>query len=316
MHRYIIRRVILNIPVLILVALVTFILMRMVPGDAVTQMLEETGNYSQDKLDKIRQELGLADPVPIQFVNWIGGIARGDWGDSFWTGESSWSRFWRGATITFQLSLMAFGFSIIIGIPIGIFSAIRQDTIPDYIGRLIAIAGISMPDFWLGTMAVLFPAIWWQYQAPVGYMEFWVDPWANFQQFIIPAVIMGFRGAAGDMRLTRSQMLEVLRQDYIRTARSKGLAERTIIFRHALRNAIIPVVTLWGGNLARILGGTIIMEQLFTLPGVGNLTFSAILLRDYAQVQTNVMILAFFVVFGNLITDISYAFIDPRIRYT
>jgi peptide/nickel transport system permease protein len=210
---------------------------------------------------------------------------------------------------------MAFVFSILIGIPIGIISAIKQDTIADYAGRITAIGGISMPDFWLGTMVLVFPAIWWGYQPPIGYHSPLEDPWGNFQQFIIPALVVGFRGAASDMRLTRSQMLEVLRQDYIRTARAKGLTERMVILRHALRNAIIPVLTLWGSSIARILGGTVIIEQIFTLPGVGLLTFSSITLRDYTQIQTNVLILAFFILFGNLLTDISYGVVDPRIRY-
>lgn len=307
----------MNIPVLILVAVATFGLIRLVPGDVLMNMIAETGNYSQEKLDQIRAELGLADPIYVQFGKWVWRlVTKFDWGNSLWTGRPTWSEFWNAAKVTVELALIAFVLSIIIGIPIGILSAIKQDTIPDYIGRLVAIAGISMPDFWLGTMAVVFPAIWWGYQAPLGYRPLWEDPWANLQQFLIPGVIMGFRGAAGDMRLTRSQMLEVLRSDYIRTARAKGLAERTVIFRHALRNAIIPVVTLWGGSLARILSGTVIMESLFTIPGVGQLTFSSIQLRDYTQIQTNVMILAFCIVTGNLITDISYAFIDPRIRYS
>lgn len=321
MQRYIIRRVLLNIPVLLLVIVGTFALIRVARGDVITAMLQEAEGaggataMQREAIQQLRRELGIGDPVHIQFVKWAAGLVRGDFGRSLWTGEPTWDRFWRAAKITFELSFIALVLNILIGVPIGVLSALKQDTLADYIGRLIAIAGISIPDFWLGIMALTFPAIWWGYQAPIGYREIWVDPWGNLQQFVIPAAILGFRGAADDMRLSRSQMLEVLRQDYIRTARAKGLSERTVIFRHALRNAIIPVVTLWGGNLARILAGTVVIEQIFTLPGVGSLTLNAISLRDYTQIQTNVMILAVFVVFGNLLTDITYAFIDPRIRY-
>lgn len=318
MHRYVVRRVLLNIPVLLLVAIGTFVLLRLMPGDAVLVMLQEQrgiGVAAQESIQRFREELGLGEPVHIQFIKWIGGLLRGDFGRSLWSGEPTWNEFWRAAKVTIELSLIAFILNVLIGVPIGVFSAIKQDTLADYVGRLIAVAGISMPDFWLGTMALVFPAIWWGYQAPVGMKDIWVDPWSNLQQFIIPGVVLGFRGAANDMRLTRSQMLEVLRADYIRTARAKGLTEQTVIVRHALRNAIIPVVTLWGSSIARILGGTVVIEQIFTLPGVGLLTLTALQQRDYTQVQTNILILAFILVFANLLTDLTYAWIDPRIRY-
>ena len=316
MQRYIIRRAFLNIPVIILVMIFIFGLLRLQPGDVLLASIGETGNYSPEQLELFRRELGLSDPIHIQFVNWVGGVVRGDFGNSLWTGQPTWDRFWSAVGVSIELTIIAFFLGILIGIPIGILSATRQDTPIDYVGRLIAVIGIATPNFWIGTMAVAFPAIWWGYQAPLGQKGLFEDPMVNLQQYIVPGIILGFDGAAAQMRLCRSQMLEVLRQDYIRTARAKGLAERTVVYRHALRNAVIPLITLWGAQLSGILGGSVIMEQLFSLPGVGQLTLSSFQLRDYTQIQTNVGIVTILLVFVILATDITYAFVDPRIRYS
>jgi len=315
-QRYIIRRAFLNIPVIILVMIFIFGLLRLQPGDVLLASIGETGNYSPEQLELFRRELGLSDPIHIQFVNWVGGVVRGDFGNSLWTGQPTWDRFWSAVGVSIELTIIAFFLGILIGIPIGILSATRQDTPIDYVGRLIAVIGIATPNFWIGTMAVAFPAIWWGYQAPLGQKGLFEDPMVNLQQYIVPGIILGFDGAAAQMRLCRSQMLEVLRQDYIRTARAKGLAERTVVYRHALRNAVIPLITLWGAQLGGILGGSVIMEQLFSLPGVGQLTLSSFQLRDYTQIQTNVGIVTILLVFVILATDITYAFVDPRIRYS
>lgn len=316
MQRYIVRRAFLNIPVIIIVVIFVFGLLRLQPGDVLLASIEETGNYSAEQLELFRKELGLADPIHIQFVNWVSGIVRGDFGNSLWTGQPTWDRFWSAVGVSIELTLIAFLLGILIGIPVGILSATNQDTAIDYVGRLIAVIGIATPNFWIGTMAVAFPAIWWGYQAPLGQKSILEDPVVNLQQYLVPGIILGFDGAAAQMRLCRSQMLEVLRQDYIRTARAKGLAERTVVYRHALRNAVIPLITLWGGQLSGILGGSVIMEQLFSLPGVGQLTLSSFQLRDYTQIQTNVGIVTVLLVFVILATDITYAFVDPRIRYS
>jgi peptide/nickel transport system permease protein len=315
MQRYIIRRALLNIPVILIVLIFVFGLLRLQPGDVLLASIEETGNYSKEQLDQFRKELGLADPIHIQFVKWTGGVLRGDFGNSLWTGQPTWTRFWSAVGVSIELTIIALLLGVMIGIPIGILSAIHQDTLLDYVGRLIAIIGIATPSFWVGTMAVAFPAIWWGYQAPLGQKSIFDDPLVNLQQYLVPGIILGFDGAAGQMRLCRSQMLEVLRQDYIRTARAKGLGERAVIYKHALKNAIIPLVTLWGGSIAGILGGSVIMEQLFSLPGVGQLTLTSFQLRDYTQIQTNILIITILLVFVILATDISYAFVDPRIRY-
>lgn len=315
MHVYIARRLLLSIPVLFTVTVLTFLMLRLVPGDVTLTRIAEGGIYSPEKLEAIREELGLNEPLPVQFGNWLGGVVRGDFGRSLQTDRPTISTFASAARITVELGVLAIILGLIIALPIGILSAVKQDTLPDYVGRIIATAGISVPDFWLGTVAVIFLALWFHYQAPIGYRSPFSEPWANFQQFVFPALILGFRNSAVAMRLTRTTMLEVLRQDYIRTAHAKGLSGQVVIVRHALKNALIPVVTVIGTQLSFILGGTVIMESLFNLPGVGQLTFNSILQRDYTQVQTNMLLLGSVVVFGNLLTDLSYAWLDPRIRY-
>jgi peptide/nickel transport system permease protein len=315
MHVYVARRLLLTIPVLLAVALLTFILLRLVPGDVTMTRIAEGGIYNPEQLEALRKELGLSDPLPVQFANWIGGLARGDFGRSLQTQRDTFSTFMSASRITLQLGALSIVIGLVIALPIGILSAVKQDTPADYIGRLIATAGISVPDFWLGTITVIFLGLWFQYQAPLGYHSPFSDPWANLQQFFFPALILGFRNSAVTMRLVRTTMLEVLRQDYIRTARAKGLSSRVLIGRHALKNAMIPVVTVLGTQLSFILGGTVILESLFNLSGVGQLTFNAILQRDYTQVQTNMLLLGVVVVLGNLLTDLSYAWLDPRIRY-
>jgi peptide/nickel transport system permease protein len=315
MQVYIARRLLLTVPVLFTVAVLTFVLLRLVPGDVTLTRIAEGGIYSPEQLQAMRKELGLTDPLHVQFIRWAGHLARGDFGRSLQTQRDTLATFVRAARITLELGLLAILLGLLIAVPVGILSAVRQDTPADYVGRLIATAGISVPDFWLGTMTVIFLGLWFHYQAPLGYRSPFTEPWANAQQFFFPALILGFRSSAVTMRLLRTTMLEVLRQDYIRTARAKGLNSRATIGRHALKNALIPVVTVVGTQLSFILGGTVIMESLFNLPGVGQLTFSAILQRDYTQVQTNMLLLGTTVVLGNLLTDLSYAWLDPRIRY-
>ena len=206
-------------------------------------------------------------------------------------------------------------FGLLIAIPVGVLSATRQDKLSDYIGRLVAISGLSFPDFWLGTLIITFAAIWFGWIPPLGYTSAWESPWRNIQQFLLPAAVLGLRLSAATMRMTRSTLLEVLREDYVRTAWAKGLGERLIIYKHALKNALIPVVTIVGGQLGTLLAGTVIVETIFALPGMGRLTVEAILFRDYPVVQTNVMLVAAILVALNLIVDLTYAWLDPRIHY-
>jgi len=281
----------------------------------VLQMIGESGLARDRDIALIKQQLGLDRPFHEQYVTWMSGMLRGDMGLSLWTGKPARDELFRRIPVSAELGALALLIALVIAIPIGIVSATRQDTASDYVGRLIAISGLSMPDFWIATLAITFLAIWFQWIPRIGFVGLFDDPLLNLQQLIIPASIMGFRLSAVTMRMVRSTMLEVLRQDYIRTAWSKGLRERAVIYRHALKNALIPVITIVGTQVERLLAGAIIIETIFVLPGVGRLTLESIQQRDYTQLQGNVMFIAVVMVSVNLIVDISYAWFDPRIRY-
>jgi len=217
--------------------------------------------------------------------------------------------------VTLELATLALILGLLIAIPVGVLSATRQDQPADYVGRVVAVSGLSMPDFWLGTLVITFAAIWFRWMPPIGYVSLWDDPWRNLQQFLLPAAVLGFRLSAATMRMTRSTVLEVLREDYVRTAWAKGLGGRMVVYKHALKNALIPVVTIVGGQLGTLLAGTVVVETIFALPGMGRLTVEAILFRDYPVVQTNIMLVAGVLVTLNLLVDLTYAWLDPRIRY-
>src|SRR5207244_2093823 len=217
--------------------------------------------------------------------------------------------------VTLELAALAIILGLIIAIPVGVLSATRQDSASDYVGRVVAVSGLSIPDFWLATLVITFAAIWFHWIPPIGYVSLWESPWRNLQQFLLPAAILGFRLSAATMRMTRSTVLEVLREDYVRTAWAKGLAGRIVVYKHALKNALIPVVTIIGGQLGVLLGGTVVVEPAFALAGMGGLTREAILYRDYPVVQTNLILVAGTLVTLNLLVDLTYAWLDPRIRY-
>ena len=217
--------------------------------------------------------------------------------------------------VTLELATLAMVLGLVIAVPIGVLSATRQDKASDYVGRVVAISGLSLPDFWLGTLVITFAAIWFHWIPPIGYTSLWESPWRNLQQFLLPAAVLGFRLSAATMRMTRSTVLEVLREDYVRTAWAKGLGGRVVVYKHALKNALIPVVTIVGGQLGTLLAGTVVVETIFALPGMGRLTVEAILFRDYPVVQTNVMLVALTLVTLNLVVDLTYAWLDPRIHY-
>lgn len=315
MREYIIRRVLMNIPVIWLVSLMVFSLIRLVPGDVVMMLIGESAIVAKEDMDELRHQLGLDKPYGVAYVEWIGGVVRGDLGKSLYHGRDVMKEILQKIPISAELAVLAILLALFIAIPMGVITAARQDTPIDYGARSFVILGLSLPDFWLGTMAVVFPAIWWHVAPPLSYQRLWVDPLANLQQMLVPAAILGVHLSASTMRLTRSQMLEVLRQDYIRTAWAKGLRERVVIYRHALKNAMIPVITIFGTQLSRLLGGTLIMEILFNLPGMGRFMYEGILQRDYPVVQGGVLFIAFVMVSMNLIVDITYAWFDPRIRY-
>jgi peptide/nickel transport system permease protein len=315
MQRYILRRLLLAVPVMVLVALFAFGVMRLVPGDALMLMLAETGNISAEKVQQIRAEMGLDRPFIPQFLSWLGGVVRGDFGTSIWTGQPALTEIARSLPLTLEMAAMASVISLLVGLPVGIISAARRNRPIDYVGRLVASVGLSVPEFALGILLILSLSLWVGWLPPPAYIPLWQNPVANLKQLILPALVLGFALAAAGMRMTRSAMLEVLRDDYIRTARAKGLSERTVVLKHALKNAFIPVITIVGIQLRRLLGSTVVVETVFSLPGLGRLTIDAMLNRDFVQLQSNLLIMALLVVLINLAVDVSYAWFNPRIRF-
>lgn len=317
MQQYILRRLLLAVPVLLGLSLAIFGSIRLVPGDVIVSMTADAGNVPEAQKEELRQQLGLDEPFVTQYVGWLGGMLRGDFGTSLWRGTPVIQELRRTLPITLELATLALAIAIVVAIPIGVISAARQDTWMDYVGRLFSIGALSMPDFWLGTMAMLYLSLWFGWIPPIGegFRSLFEDPSINLQLIFLPALILGIRLSAGAMRMTRSAMLEVLREDYIRTAWSKGLRERSVVMRHALRNGMIPVITIFGAQLGFLLGGSVVMETLFGLPGMGRLTLEAVRLRDYPVVQANVMVIGTIVVLLNLLVDVTYGWLDPRIRY-
>jgi len=319
MRDYIIRRLLLMIPTMLLITIIVFLMVRFIPGDVVELMVmehaqQQAGQVELD-VDAMRAMLGLDQPIYIQYGDWMSDVVRGNLGESLWTGRALKDMLVERLPVTFELGILAFLIAQLIAFPVGIYSAMRQDTAGDYLGRSAAIMGLSAPGFWLATMVMVFPAIWWGWSPPVCYIPFLDDPITNLKQFIIPAVLLGAAMSAITMRMLRTTLLEVLRQDYIRTAWSKGLKERVVVMRHALKNSLIPVVTIVSGQIPIMIGGTVIFEQIFSLPGIGRLFFDAIVTRDYTIVSGLNLVLAGVGLFIILATDLSYAYLDPRVRY-
>jgi peptide/nickel transport system permease protein len=290
----------------------------MVPGDILDLMLTENDFGSGDPKTRadLQVALGIDKPIYVQYGVWITGIVtRFDFGNSLWQNTPVIDDIVERLPTTFELGLLSLIIALIVAIPIGIYSAVRQETLWDYVGRTVSILGLAVPSFWLGTMVVLLPAIWWGWSPPVEMVPFFEDPVGNLQVFIIPSMILGFSLSAVTMRMTRTMMLEVLRQDYVRTAWAKGLKERVVVMRHALKNALIPVVTLIGLLVPILIGGTVIIEQIFILPGMGQLLLDAVSSRDYPIITGVFLIIGIAVVFINLAIDICYGFLDPKVRY-
>jgi peptide/nickel transport system permease protein len=312
--RYIVRRVALAIPTLFLVSIIVFALMRFMPGDVATRMVE--GHAYAPTLQALRHDLGLDRPVHVQYFDWIGGIVlRGDFGHSYWTRQPIIDEFARRFPVTLELAGLTILVSVVLGVAIGIVSAVRQDTASDYVGRFLAILALSVPYFGLAVLVVVLPSIYFKWTPVWTYVPFTTDPLENLKIMLVPALVFGVTRAGPIMRIMRSALLDVLRQDYIRTAWSKGLGERTIILRHALKNAMIPVISLIGLQIPLYIGGSVIIEAIFRLPGVGLFFFEALSRLDYPVVQSVNLIIAAMVVGLNLLIDLSYAFLDPRIRY-
>jgi peptide/nickel transport system permease protein len=313
LRRYFATRLLVAIPSLLIATMIVFTLPRLIPGDVVQLMLEEKA-YAKD-IEELREKLGLNRPIYVQYFEWVGRVLQGDLGESLWTRRPVAEEIGRRLPITLELALFASLVAVAISIPIGVISATRQDTLRDYLARSAAILGLSMPGFWLATLVIVLPAIWWGWRPVSGFVEFARDPIGHVTQLLLPAVILGIASAAALMRLTRGMLLEVLRQDYVRTAWAKGLRERVIVLKHSLRNAVIPVVTVLGIQIAQIIGGTVIIEQIFGIPGMSRFLFDAINQRDYPVIQGVNLIVVSFVVLMNLTVDALYAVLDPRIRY-
>ena len=316
MRAYIIRRFLLIIPTLFILSILVFLSVRFIPGDIIDAMVarsEFTGTVDREALER---RLGLDLPVWVQYGRWTGNIFRhGTLGESLMGRGAVEEKIIGRLPVTIELGVMAIVIGLLIALPVGIYSAIRQDTAADYAGRSIAIIGLATPNFWLALMVMLFPAIWWGWSPPVLWVPFTEDPLGNLAVLLIPSLILGTASAAATMRMTRTMMLEVLRQDYIRTAWSKGLRERVVVIRHTIKNALIPVVTLIGLQLPILVGGSVIMENIFNLPGLGRLMVLALEERDYPVVSGINLFFATGVVLFNLLIDLLYSYLDPRVRY-
>ena len=317
MRGYIIRRLLLVIPTLFILSLIVFFSVRFIPGDTIDAMLGTVDFSAEVDRAALERMLGLDVPAHVQYVRWLGDILlHASLGNSLVGNRDAVAQTIAGRLpVTIQLGLMSIVIGVVIAVPVGIYSAIRQDTAADYAGRSVAIVGLATPNFWLAMMVMLYPAIWWGWAPPMELIRFMEDPAGSLGVFIIPSLILGTYLAAATMRITRTMMLEVLRQDYIRTAWSKGLKERMVVMRHAVANALIPIVTLVGLQLPILVGGSVIMENIFNLPGLGRLMLSALTDRDYPLVSGINLFFGTAVVAINLMIDLLYGYLDPRVRY-
>ena len=317
MWTYLAKRLLLIVPTLLGVASLVFVIMRVIPGDVALLILggDQAGHIDRAQLTAMHRQLGLDQPWLVQYGTWLWGLLRFDFGTSLWTGQSVVEELLIRLPLSLELAFLATGVSVLIAIPLGMLAAARQDTWVDYVVRVISIGGLAIPSFWVGILVILLLVIYFGWGPPLEFTPPWVDPWANFQQMVWPVLTVGYRYAAVTTRMTRSTVLEVLREDYIRTAWAKGLAERAIVIRHALKNAMLPVITLIGTEFAFLIGGLVVTETVFTLNGVGRFVVDAVAHRDYPVVQALVFVIAFGFVIVNLLIDLTYAWFDPRIRY-
>jgi peptide/nickel transport system permease protein len=314
--KYLIKRFLLMLPTLFGVALVTFVLIRVIPGDVVELRYSgDSGSVSQEIIDRERTRIGLDQPIWRQFLTWMAGVVRLDFGTSMWTGAPIWEEIKLRFALSLQVAIMATIVAVVLAIPLGVLSALKQDTWIDYSVRIFSIAGLAMPSFWLGIVLILVMLVVFKWLPPMVYTPFWVSPTQNLAQLIWPALAVGYRYSAVATRMTRSAMLEVLREDYIRTARAKGLMQKLILSRHALKNAMLPVLTVVALEFAFLIGGLVVTEQVFNLNGIGLLFVQAVAHRDYTLLQALIMLVAGSFIIVNFLMDIAYAWLDPRIRY-
>ncbi len=317
MWQYIVKRMLLMIPTLVGAALVVFLLMNVVPGDIALLILgtDQGGDINLQEVARLREQLGLNRPLYVQFLSWLWGVVRFDFGNSLWSGAPILEELWIRLPLSLEVAIFATLISILIAIPSGTLAAIRQDTWVDYGVRVLSIGGQAVPSFWTGILIILLLVIYFEWGPPLVFVPLWENPWENFKQLVWPIVTVGYRNAAVSTRLTRSTVLEVIREDYVRTAWAKGLPERMVVVKHTLKNAMLPVITIIGAEFAFLIGGLVVTETVFTLNGLGSFVVDAILHRDIPVVQTLVLLTAFVIVFVNLVVDLLYAWLDPRISY-
>ena len=319
MQAYIAKRCLLFIPTLLMATLMAFLLLRVIPGDpALVKLAGETGDssFTPAELHDLQVKLGTDRPLYVQYGKWVWGMLRLDFGESMFFEEPVAEDLAAKFPITLELTVLAMLIATIIAVPLGLVSAIKQDTPADYIARIISITGVALPNFWVGILIVYFLVLLFAWMPPLGYANLWDDPVTNLQQFIFPALALGFFEMAFTARVTRSSMLEVYREDYTRTARGKGLAERVVILRHALKNALLPVVTVSAFQFGRLLAGTVVIENIFMVPGMGKLLVDSVFHRDYTEVQAIVVVITVSVLILNLLLDVVYGWLNPRIRYS
>jgi peptide/nickel transport system permease protein len=313
--RYLIRRLILLLPTLLGVSIVVFVLVRLLPGDAVALQLQDARASAADEA-ALRGQLGLDRPVYVQYVDWLATLLRGDLGHSFRSHQPVVQELANRLPVTAELGMIALVIAAVVATTVGVISAVKQDTWADYAARSAAIGLLAVPGFWLGTLVVTLPSVWWHWTPPLRYARLTEDPARNLTIVIIPAVILGLGLSGGLMRLVRTQMLEVLRQDFIRTAAAKGLAEHAVVMRHALKNAFIPALTVLGLQVAVLVSGTVVLESIFVLPGMGRYLLESVQARDYPSIQGLNLIFATVIVLTNLVVDLLYGWLDPRVRYS
>jgi len=315
MQRYVIGRLLLMVPTLLGVAILTFVIMRVVPGDVVALRYSQSGAVPQEVIDRERKLLGLDKPLHEQFADWMTDIVRLDFGTSLWTDRPVMEEIGARLGISLELAILATILATLLALPLGVIAAVKQDTWIDYVIRVFSIGGLAMPSFWLGILTILALVVIFQWAPPLIFKPIWEDPVENLSQLIWPAIVVGYRYSAVATRMTRSSILDVLREDYVRTARAKGLRETLVIVRHALRNSLLPVVTVLSLEFAFLFGGLVVTEQVFNVNGLGKLLVDAVAHRDYTLVQALVLLFSFVFVFVNFVVDLFYGVLDPRIRY-
>ncbi len=317
MRQYALKRIALIIPTVLLVSIIVFTVMRLLPGDPALVILSEgDASFTQEELEDLRKQLGTDRPIVVQYVDWIGGLLQGDLGTSIWrSGQPVTKLVGDRIFRTLELAVLAIIIAVALAVPLGVVSAIKPDSIIDYFCRIIALVGISIPTFFAGLLVVLVLSRGFNWLPPLGYADLWDDPWKNIQQMFLPALALGFYDMAFIARVTRSSMMEIIREDYMRTARAKGLAERIVLVRHGLKNAVLPILTISGWQFGRLFGGTVIIESIFKVPGIGTLLIETVFQRDFPTIQAIIIVIAVSIVIINLLVDLLYGLLDPRIRY-